>query len=250
MEVNGNTVVITGGATGIGLALAQKFVGLGNKVIICGRREYKLNEAKAKLPSIHVKKCDISKEDERKALYDWVSSNFKDVNMLVNNAGIQRTIDFRKGIEDLLNNEDEIEINLKAQIYLSAYFIPIFLRRKKAAIINVSSGLGFVPLARFPVYCATKAAIHSFSMTLRYQLRETPIRVFEVIPPTVFDTELKGKELEKAEWNVPSSEVADAVAKGLENNEYEIAIAMAKNYIKGSRSDPEQAFKNMNVYST
>ena len=106
MEVNGNTIVITGGATGIGLALAQKFVGPGNEVIICRRREHKLNEAKAKLPSIHIKKWDISKEDERKALYDWVSSNFKDVNILVNNAGIQRAIDFRKGVDDLLKNED------------------------------------------------------------------------------------------------------------------------------------------------
>ena len=94
-------------------------------------------------------------------------------------------------MEDLLKTDDEIETNLRAQIYLSARFIPMLSAKKEAAIINVSSGLGFVPLARFPVYCATKAAMHSFSISLRYQLRK-PHKGVEEIPPTVYDTELKG----------------------------------------------------------
>ena len=246
MRLENNTILITGGATGIGFALAESFIRLGNKVIICGRREEKLNEAKAKLPNLTIHRCDISKESDRKELFDWVSSNFKDINILVNNAGIQRSIDFTKGISELQKTDDEIEINLKAQIHMSAYFIPLLSTQKEAAIINVSSGLGFVPMARFPIYCATKAAIHAFTISLRHQLRETSVKVFEIIPPTVYDTYLKGKPTEKTEWSISAAELAAAVIKPLENNEYEIPVGPAKGLVAGSRSDPEQAFKNMN----
>jgi uncharacterized oxidoreductase len=246
MQTQNNTILITGGATGIGFALAESFVRLGNKVIICGRRQAKLDEAKKKLPGIETHKCDISKEKDRQELFNWVSANFKDTNILLNNAGIQRPIDFRKGIGDLLQADDEIETNLKAQIHLSAYFIPLLSKQKESAIINVSSGLGFVPLAVFPIYCATKAAIHSFSISLRHQLRETSIKVFEIIPPTVYDTELKGKPMQKNDWSISAVEVADVVIKGWKNDEYEIAIGPAKDLVANSRKDPEGAFKGMN----
>jgi uncharacterized oxidoreductase len=240
--------LITGGATGIGFSLAEAFVKAGNEVIICGRRAHKLEEAKDKLPQIHTKICDLSKEKERKLLYDWVRSNFKDINVLVNNAGIQRMIDFKKGTYDLVNGEDEIEINLMAYIYLSAYFIPLLLKRKEAAIINVSSGLAFIPLAAVPVYSATKAAIHSFSLSLRHQLRDSSIRVFEIIPPIV-DTELdRGarEERKQEDRGIPPFEVTKVVLKALENNEYEVAIGMAQYLRDGSRNSPEQTFKNVN----
>ncbi len=178
MKINGNTILITGGATGIGFALAQAFVRENNEVIICGRREQKLSEAKSKLPQIHTRVCDLSKEKEREALYNWVKSNFGDLNILVNNAGIQRMVDFKKGISNLSVGENEIDINLTAPIYLSAYFIQDLIKQKESAIINVSSGLAFVPIAFMPVYCATKAAIHSFSLSLRHQLKDTSIKVF------------------------------------------------------------------------
>jgi len=248
MQIRGNTILITGGATGIGFSLAEAFVKAGNEVIICGRRAHKLEEAKDKLPQIHTKICDLSKEKERKLLYDWVRSNFKDINVLVNNAGIQRMIDFKKGTYDLVNGEDEIEINLMAYIYLSAYFIPLLLKRKEAAIINVSSGLAFIPLAAVPVYSATKAAIHSFSLSLRHQLRDSSIRVFEIIPPIV-DTELdRGarEERKQEDRGIPPFEVTKVVLKALENNEYEVAIGMAQYLRDGSRNSPEQTFKNVN----
>jgi len=247
LKTSGNTVLITGGATGIGFALASSFSEKGNEVIICGRREEKLREAKGKLSGIITRQCDVSRMVDIESLFQWVSSNFPDVNVLVNNAGIQRAIDLSKGVEDLAKNEDEISTNLKSPIYLAAYFIPLFSERKtESAIINVSSGLGFVPLARFPIYSATKAAMHSFTISLRYQLRETPIRVFEVIPPTVYDTELKGNPLPKSDWTVSSVEVADAVMKGLENNDYEIPIGALKNWLMGSKKDLDVAFNNMN----
>ncbi|MCJ7445939.1 MAG: SDR family NAD(P)-dependent oxidoreductase [Methanotrichaceae archaeon] len=248
MKTNDNTILITGGATGIGFLLTETFVNAGNEVIICGRRDNKLDDAKKKFPQIHTIRCDLSREEDRKSLYDHISSNFKNINILINNAGIQRMIDFKKGTIELFAGEDEIEINFKAYVHLSAYFIPLFLERKEAAIINISSGLGFVPLAITPVYSATKAAIHSFSKSLRHQLRNTPIKVFEVIPPTV-NTDLdKGARDKRGQTNkgIPPSEVAKATINGLEKDEFEIAVGMAQNLIIGSRNNPEQIFQNIN----
>jgi uncharacterized oxidoreductase len=248
MKTSGNTILITGGATGIGFSLAEAFVKNGNEVIICGRRENKLEEAKSKLPQIHTKRCDLSKEKEREMLYEWTSSNFKNLNILVNNAGIQRMLDFKKGTQDLFSGEDEIEINLKAYIHLSAYFIPMFMKQKEAAIINISSGLGFIPLAIMPVYCATKSAIHSFSISLRHQLRDTSVKVFEVIPPTV-DTELdKGARAQRGQGDrgISPTAVTKATIEGLEKDDYEIAVGMAQNLRMGARSNPEQIFRNIN----
>jgi uncharacterized oxidoreductase len=246
MRTSGNTVLITGGATGIGFAIAEKLVGMGNTVIICGRREEKLDEAKKRLPGIQAIRCDISREDERARLHDSVCKNFGDINILINNAGIQRRIDLKRGMEDILKNEDEIEINLRSQIYLSARFVPALLQRGESAIVNVSSGLGFVPLAMFPIYCATKAAIHSFTMSLRHQLRDSQIKVFEVIPSTVYDTELKGKPIEKTDWTVSAEDVAAAVVDGIGSDEYEIAVGPAKAWTIASRGDIDRAFKEIN----
>jgi uncharacterized oxidoreductase len=250
MNIKNNTVLITGGATGIGLALAEALIKNSNTVIICGRRQSKLEEAKRKLSQIHIRTCDISKEQERKALFDWIKDNFKDVNVLVNNAGIQRMVDLKKGIRDLTDGENEIEINLAAPIYLSAYFIPLLMKQKEAAIINVSSGLAFVPIASMPVYCATKAAIHSFTMSLRHQLKGTSVKVFEVVPPMV-DTELgKGSVEGQEEGNrgISPAEVAKAVMSSLAKDRYEIVVGEAEGLVTGSRMNPEEMFKNLNEW--
>src|SRR4030042_3440606 len=250
MKTTGNTILITGGSTGIGFSLAEAFIMAGNEVIICGRRENSLKGAKDKLPRIHTRVCELSKGEQRKSLFGWVSSNFSSTNILVNNAGIQRMIDFKKGTGDLLSGEDEIEINLKASVHLSAYFVPLLSTHKEAAIVNVSSGLAFIPLAVAPVYCATKAAIHSFSLSLRHQLRDTPIKVFEVIPPMV-DTELdKGARGErgKEDRGIPPAEVAKANKKELKKKQYEVAVGMAQNLRTYSRKNPEQAFQKMNSW--
>jgi uncharacterized oxidoreductase len=247
MKVIANIVLITGGATGIGFALARSFCDYGNEVIICGRREEKLRSAKEMLPKITIKQCDISRQADVESLVAWIESSFPEINLLVNNAGIQREIDLRKGTQDILEKEDEINTNLRAQIYLAARFVTIFSRRQtESAIINISSGLGFVPMAKFPIYSATKSAMHSFTISLRHQLRETSIKVFEVVPPTVYDTELKGNPLPKSDWTASSSEVAKAVLKGLENNEYEIGVGTARNWLSSSKDDLDKAFKNIN----
>jgi uncharacterized oxidoreductase len=243
-----NTVLITGGATGIGLALAKEFISFGNEVIICGRRKNKLDEAKRSFPNIHIKLCDVSSFNDRQELYNWVKTNFKKLNILVNNAGIQKMIDFKKGISEFKNKGNEISINFEAPVLLSAYFVPLLLNQKEAAIINISSGLGFIPLAIMPVYCASKAAIHSFSISLRHQLKETSIKVFEIIPPIV-DTELDRGTRDKKGGTykgISPEETAKETMIALKKDEYEFAIGTAQNLRMGSRQNPEGFFANMN----
>jgi uncharacterized oxidoreductase len=250
MNTSGNTILITGGTSGIGLALAEACIKAGNQVIICGRGEERLQKAVKKLPGLHAKKCDISRAEERSALFEWAAANYPGLNVLVNNAGIQRQIDFLKGAHELLDGEDEIETNFRAPIHLSALFIPHFERQKQAAIVNISSGLGFIPIAILPVYCATKAATHSFSVSLRHQLRQTSIKVFEIIPPTV-DTELdKGARDRRgqAEHGIQPGEVAEATLDALRRDQYETAVAGAQFLYLGARRDPEGVFNTINSH--
>lgn len=248
MKVSNNTVLITGGATGIGFCLAEELVKAGNEVIVCGRRKEKLNEAKSKLPQVHTKVCDVSNPKDRESLFNWVTANFKNINILVNNAGIQRMLDLKNGIQELTKTENEININLTSTVHLSAYFIPSFMKQREAAIINVTSGLGFVPIAIIPVYCATKAALHSFSISLRHQLKNTSVKVFEIIPPTV-DTELdKGTRAQRnmTYRGIPPSEVASSTMKALANDEFELAVGQAQNLVSSSRSSFDEQFNRMN----
>jgi uncharacterized oxidoreductase len=248
MKTAGNTILITGGATGIGFALADAFSEAGNEVTICGRRQHKLDEAKRRLPKVHAIRCDVRDAKERSALFDWTTRNFPNLNIVVNNAGIQRQIDFRKGAKDLLAGEDEIETNLRAPVHLSALFIPHLMKQKEAAIVNISSGLAFIPLTAVPVYCATKAAIHSFSLSLRHQLRETSIKVFEIIPPIV-DTELhKGARERRGQQDrgLKPEEIALATLHALGADDYEVAVGRSESLRMGARSDPEWLFQMMN----
>jgi uncharacterized oxidoreductase len=230
MKTTGNTVLITGGGSGIGLALAEALLQRRNEVIICGRRRERLQAAKKRLPEIHVRVCDVSSAQSRRALVDWLASNFKDFNLLVNNAGIQRSVDFLKGPRDLEDADEEIATNLTAPIHLSALFIPHLRRKKEAAIVNISSGLAFTPLAAVPVYCATKAAVHSLSLCLRHQLRDTSVQIFEVAPPMV-STELSGsrKRPEETEHTMSPEAVAVGILDALERNDHEVALGAAAN---------------------
>ena len=243
MRISNNTVLITGGATGIGFSLAEHFLKEDNEVIICGRRESKLMEANKKHPKLHFTTCDVTNPKDRKSLFDWINSNFNNFNILINNAGIQRAIDLKKGV-DGLQGEDEIEVNLKAPIYLTGLLVPLLLKQEESAIINVSSGLGFVPIASMPIYCATKAAIHSFTISLRYQLKDTSIKVFEIIPPTV-DTELdKGRR--GSYRGIDPSEIGKATLIGVENDNFEITVGESEGLRTVSKLNFGQIFSRMN----
>jgi uncharacterized oxidoreductase len=165
-------------------------------------------------------------------LVDWVLSEFRQLNVLVNNAGIQRQVNFLKGSRELGDADEEIDTNLIAPIHLSAQLIPHLRRKKEAAIVNISSGLAYTPLAVVPVYCATKAAVHSWSLSLRHQLRNTSVRVFEVAPPMVA-TELAGRRnrAEEGEYVMSAEAVAAGVVKALERNQHEVALGTAANLL-------------------
>ena len=248
MELKGNKILITGGATGIGLELARVFLSLGNEVAICGRRKDRLEKALKELPGLKIIVCDVSDPKSRKNLFDWTSTNFKDINILVNNAGVQRDIDFTNGIDEYLAGESEISINLEAPVVLSGMFIPLLKGKKGAAIVNVTSGLGFVPAAKMPVYSATKAALHAFSMALRYQLLKTDIKVFEAIPPALYTELNKDGRAKRGRMSFDSSVpgFVSAVIEGLQNNIFEIGFGMSEKFKKASRDDLDKSFQFMN----
>jgi len=229
MKISGNTVLITGGATGIGLALAETSVTHGNEVVVCGRRRDKLALAKGRVPQIHVRVCDVSKPSARRALGDWSVARFPRLNVLVNNAGVQWAVDFRKGAQDLPHVDEELATNLAAPIHLSALLIPHLERRKAAALVNISSGLGST-LAAVPVYSATKAALHSLSLSMRHQLRDTTVRVFEVAPPIV-ETELaRGRRRPtEADHTMTAGAVAAGIVDALARDRYEEPLGAAAN---------------------
>lgn len=242
MNLTGNTVLITGGASGIGFALAQRFVQAGSEVIVCGRREEVLARAKAMVPGLQTRVCDVANEVERNALLDWTLREFPHLNVLVNNAGIQRRVQLTAP-EEWNETRQEIAINLEAPIHLSRLFAPHLLLQERGAIINVTSGLSFAPLANVPVYCATKAALHSFTLSLRQQLSGTSVEVIEIIPPAV-NTDLGGPGLHT--FGEPLDEFSDAVFAELERGESEIAYGSALASSRASRSELDEISRQMN----
>jgi uncharacterized oxidoreductase len=246
MKLKGNTILITGGATGIGFAFADRLAKIGNDVIICGRRKDKLEEAHRKSNYLHTIVSDISDDKDRKGLLSYVQTEFPEFNFLINNAGIQRKVDLTSDERGITEGDEEIEINFKAQIHVTAMFLPLLLKQQNAAIINVTSGLGLIPLSIFPIYSATKAAMHSYTLSLRHQLRNTNVKVFEVIPPTVYDTELKGGSIEKKDYSISSSELTDALIEGLEREILQIGAGSSLGWLKASSAEFQQIFSRMN----
>jgi uncharacterized oxidoreductase len=243
MELKNNTILITGGTSGIGLAFAEEFYKLGNKVIICGRREERLKKLSDKYHGMITKTCDVSIEKERIELAEWAISNFSDINILMNNAGVQLAYNVYNS-DEIKKLYDETETNFIAPIHLSSLFIKHLATKENPAIINITSGLAFVPLAFMPVYCATKAGLHSFTLSLRHQLKDTPIKVFEIAPPAV-DTELghQGRtDKNQSHGGIPVQDFLKEAMKALHNDVLEEMIGMAKNL----REQNEQLFEQMN----
>ena len=221
MDVRGNTILITGGSNGIGLALAERFLRKDNNVIICGRREEKLKAARERFPGLHIRPCDVADEAQRIALRDWAVKEFPGLNVLVNNAGIQQRIDLKDQNPDWADYKLELAINLEAPLHLSKLFLPHLLKQPRPVIINVSSGLAFMPPVWAPVYGAAKAGLHSFTFGLRRQLAEAGLTVIEIIPPAV-NTDLGGPG--QHTFGAPVDEFADEVFRGLENGQAEVGF--------------------------
>ena len=251
MKKSNNSVLITGGASGIGYSLAVAFLKSGNEVLICGRRLKKLTLAKNKNPSLKTFECDITKEEDRFKLMKYVKENFSNMNILINNAGIQRDISLTEGLDELLNGEDEIKVNLEAPIHLSILFTS-FLKNKTgdSYIINVSSGLGFIPAVNMPVYSATKAGLHAFTKSLRQQFLNAKlgIKVIEIIPPAV-DTELnqEGRAKRGIKFNISADEFVNGIMENLLADKPEIGYGFTEHVLKASKSELDERFKAMNT---
>lgn len=243
MELQGNTVLITGGTSGIGLAFAEKFLEAGSTVIITGRRTDRLESIQEKYPTIITKASDISDEKQREELAAWVTETYPDLNVLINNAGVQLLTDMKKPV-DLSRVRQETETNFIAPIHMVSLLVPHLSSKDNAAIVNISSGLAFVPIAIMPVYCATKAAIHSISLSLRYQLRNTSVKVFEIAPPAV-DTELgsdRRADKTQSHGGMPVAEFIQQAMDALQNDVFEAPIGTAK----FSREKREEMLETMN----
>ena len=178
MKLTSNTILITGGASGIGYELTKQLTALGNTVLITGRDQDKMDRAKAAFPKIHTFQSDVSDPEAIATLYEEVTKQFPELNILINNAGIMRKINVNDKGGSLEDITREIETNLSGPIRMVKQFLPHLKTKSEAAIMNVSSSLAFVALPISPVYCATKAGLHSFTESLRVQLKNTKVKVF------------------------------------------------------------------------
>jgi uncharacterized oxidoreductase len=185
MNPNGNTILITGGGTGIGRGLAEALHALGNRVVIAGRRRQPLDETIAANPGMSSLVFDVQEPASIRSFAAQVAAGFPKLNVLINNAGIMRPERLLAQQADLADAEAIVSTNLLGPIRLTAALLPLLQSQPSATIVNVSSGLAFVPIALTPTYCATKAAIHSYTQTLRFQLKPTSVEVLELIPPYV-----------------------------------------------------------------
>lgn len=193
MELKDNTILVTGGGSGIGRGLAEAFHKLGNQVIIAGRRAQPLEQTIAANPGMKSVILDLGDSASIRALAARAAGDFPRLNILINNAGIMRTENLTAPPAELADAEAMVATNLLGPMRLTAALMPLMRRQPRATVMNVSSGLAFVPIAITPTYCATKAALHSYTLSLRYQLRGTSTEVIELIPPYV-QTHLMGPD--------------------------------------------------------
>jgi uncharacterized oxidoreductase len=239
MELSNNKILITGGASGIGLGLTERFIKENNTVIICGRRESVLKEVSAKFPAVITKVCDLAVEAERTALFKWVSEYHNDLNVLVNNAGIQQWMTVSD--DDFYQRaKDEIATNIEAPLHLTSLFINL---RSLNTVINVTSGLSFVPFTKVPVYSATKAFFHSFTLSARQLLKSKNIDVIEIIPPAL-NTDLGGKGLH--DTAPPVSDFIESVFQQLKEGKTEITFGFSAAMAKANPEELQAAFNRLN----
>ncbi|WP_298713790.1 SDR family NAD(P)-dependent oxidoreductase [Chitinophaga sp.] len=237
MQSTGNTILITGGASGIGLALARRFHSRRNRIILTGRDPHKLARAAASLPGAFTFPSDISDPASVDTLCDYIATGHPGLNLLVNNAGVQYAYDFQTTPDIVSNIAAETAINFTAPLQLTARLLPQLSRQPAAAVVFVSSALYIAPKRSAPVYCATKSAIHTFAKALRYQLEGSPVKVFDIIPPLV-DTAMTAN---RSSGKISPDQLAAIFLRLFENEVYEQHIGKARLLKLLSRLSPALA---------
>jgi uncharacterized oxidoreductase len=243
MKLQQQTILITGGGSGIGLELAKQLLTKQNTVIICGRSAEKLSQAKATLPQLHIFQCDVSLESDRIKLFDWIKVHHPSCNVLINNAAIVHKTNFIEDSTIIEKTRSEIETNLFAPIALTKIFLSVFTKHRESAIVNITTGLVYAPRAVYPIYNATKSALHAFTQVLRHQVKDLAVRVIEVMMPAV-DTPWHNGEVPKMAITADVA-VGEMIAQ-IEKGENEIRVARVKVLYVLSRIAPKLAFKLIN----
>jgi uncharacterized oxidoreductase len=248
MQLTGNTILITGGTSGIGRALAEDFHQRGNQVIIAGRRQHFIDDITATHPGIHGIQLDVADAHAVDAFAARIQEQFPGLNVLINNAGISRAQDLASGNPDISISRSIIETNIVSVLQLTAALLPALKRQPSSTIITTTSGLAFVPFAPFPTYCATKAFLHSWLQSLRFQLRETSVEVLELAPPYV-QTELAGPHQATDPHAMPLADYIGEVMHILSdpaNHRNEILVERVKTLRWAEKNGYDRIFKANN----
>lgn len=246
MKMSKNTILITGGGSGIGRGLAEMFHSKGNKVIIAGRNKARLEEVAKANQGMETLELDVTKSESIDALVARVNENFSDLNVLILNAGMMKAE--KIGDKDIPTAKSIIATNLIGQIELNSKLLSVIKGNSNSVIMTVSSGLAFIPSANFPSYCATKAAMHSYTQSLRSQLRDSGVQVVELIPPYV-QTELISPEQASDPNAMPLAEYINEVTNLLENDPKidEIQVERVKYFSTAeSTGDYDQRYRDLN----
>lgn len=246
MKLTERTVLITGGSSGIGLELAKQLLARGNTVIVTGRDRTRLDRAASELPGLHVFQADAANPNDIDVLYTEVSDRFPTLDVLFNNAGIMRKINLldEQPLDELTR---EVDVNLEGPMHTVQRFLPHLLRRPQALIVNVSSGLAFVPFKIAPIYSATKAGLHAYTQCLRAQLKGTGVEVVEVAPPGTETPLLRGEfAIEMAnQKGMPVADLVDRMVRGIEAGRSDIRPGLARVLWFASRLTPGVMFKQL-----
>jgi len=247
MELKNNTILITGGTSGFGLEFAKRLLELQNTVIVTGRDPVKLASAKKNLPGLHTFQSDVSKPEEIAELYKKIIVRFPELNILINNAGQMRKISLHDASIGLSDITSEVETNLMGPIRMVQAFLPHLKQMKSAAILNVTSGLALVPFPIAPIYGATKSGLRSYTKSLRVQLKNTTIKVFELIAPAA-KTPLNDEFRNLDGYNVKQMdpvELVDTALKGMAKDKHEIYPGIARILFFMSRIAPGFMLKQL-----
>ena len=243
MVLQNNTVLITGGSSGIGLELAKRLAEKKNRVLICGRSGQKLETAKQLIPEISTFQCDLSQQSECKKLVQWIEQEHPACNILINNAAIVHRTDFYQDSDILEKAEAEIRTNLSAPIQLTKLFLPLLERNPNPKIINITTGLIYAPKAAYPIYNATKAALHSFTQVLRMQMKKSPTAIIEVLFPAVDTPWHQGQA---PAFAITAEKAVEEMVEKIEQGQTEIKIGKVQLLYILSRIAPSLASKLIN----